>query len=184
MRRFCTFLIVALLLTCLLGTASADIDLTGMTIEELRELREKVDYAIFEKDGAIILEPGAYVAGKDIAPGSYVLSFYPNKRSLTYGSIKVFVSTEAMIAYESDYSDYRLQVNMLERNAENGHEVAIADKPEKFEIGKYLTTNIDEGFDAGVSYRISLEEGQVLMVDCNTSDMHVTIQKAKGLFMD
>ncbi len=184
MRRFCTFLIVALLLVCLLSTALAEVDLTNMTIEELLALRQEVDNAIFEKDGAVILQPGTYEAGKDIAPGSYDLIFHKNARPFSSGQISVYVSAEAMHSYESDYNDYYLQLSILERNAENGHKIEEADKPEKLDEGKYLTMNISKSFDAGASYRITIEEGQVLFIEYNSHEVLVTIQQVKGLFMD
>ncbi len=179
MRRFCTFLIVALLLTCLLGTASADIDLTGMTIEELRELREKVDYAIFEKDGAIILEPGAYVAGKDIAPGSYVLNIRSARSSdIATGKVRVYTSVEAMRSYDSEYDDYWRRSRLA----------ATVDELEKFDEGKYLTMKSDGDYNtyikAGASFHVTLEEGQVLYTELQSGSMFITIQQAKGLFMD
>ena len=180
--------ILALVLGLLMLFSSAvvlgEVDLSGMNLEDLLQLRQDVDAAILTNNGAVILQAGDYIVGRDIAAGSYVISFYQNKSNHSYGKIIVYTSVDAMKTYDTALNDYQLQVGIIDSNIKNGIEVSLADKPEKFDYSKYIVTNIYERFAVGSSYRVTLEEGQVLHIENNTNDMYCTIEQAKGLFMN
>ena len=55
------------------GAASADVDLSGMSYDELVALHDAVVSAIAESDGAVSFraEPGDYIVGVDIPAGKY-----------------------------------------------------------------------------------------------------------------
>ena len=164
--------------------AYAEVDLTGMSLDELVLLNQQVNDAIFANNGAVVLQSGDYVAGKDIAVGSYVIRFFQNDDNHTYGRITVYTSLDAMKTYESDYNDYRLALAIIDSNSQNGIEISMDDKPEKFETGNYIVSDYDERFAIGSTCRVILEEGQVLHVAVKSDEMFTTIEQAKGLFMD
>ena len=70
--------LVSLLILCALLTAPAlaEIDLSGMTFEELVDLRAQVDLAIFASDGwqEVTVPAGAYVIGRDIPAGYWTIA--------------------------------------------------------------------------------------------------------------
>lgn len=73
MKKF-VGLVLALILIC--SFAVAEVDLTGMTFDELIELRQKVDAAIFASDGwqEVSVPAGIYKIGEDIPAGKWVVT--------------------------------------------------------------------------------------------------------------
>lgn len=177
-------LILGLMMLLSSAAALGEVDLTGMSLEELLKLRRDVDDAILRGNGAVILQSGDYVAGRDIAAGSYVITFYKNQSTINPGKIVVYNSEDAMKSYEADYKDYQVQIRILDSNANNGIEISMADKPEKFDYGQYYVTYISEYFQPGSTYRVNLEEGQVLHIENDGNDLYCTIEQAKTLFMN
>lgn len=88
-------LFVLLLALLMIGTAVAEgIDLSGMSYEDLIDLRQQVDAAIWASDGwqEVPVPAGVYVIGEDIpsgrwtvSPGERLSSFtlYPTKADYT-----------------------------------------------------------------------------------------------------
>ncbi len=70
MKRI-TALIAALLL--LASTAVAEIDLSGMTLEEMIELHEQIQLALFEQAKSVVVPQGIWLVGKDIPAGTYLI---------------------------------------------------------------------------------------------------------------
>ena len=71
MKKILLFIMVGMLLSC----ALADVDLTGMTYEELIELRQKVDNAIWASDGwqEVSVPAGKYTIGEEIPEGKWTI---------------------------------------------------------------------------------------------------------------
>ena len=72
-------IIVAVLLAAIIGTtnvsaAVAGIDISGLSNEELVELREEIDQKLFDNGETDTINEGVYVVGKDIKAGTYELS--------------------------------------------------------------------------------------------------------------
>ena len=177
--------LLSIILVCsLIVSASADIDLSAMNIDELLALEQQVTEAIFANNGTTILQPGDYVVGKDIPSGSYIIRFFENKDDHTYGKITIYASLDAMKSYKSDLADYKLQVQIIEANSKNGFEVPLADRPAKFEEGNYITFYTNERFAVGTTYHVVLEEGQVLHLETNANEMIATIEKVKMLLFE
>lgn len=89
MKRVLSFILSLSLLLMLLSVftvAAAEIDLTGMSTEELIELRGQID--------AIIGLPinGRYVTGVDIKEGYYVVTY--KSTGLSYSRVSVFYTLE------------------------------------------------------------------------------------------
>lgn len=72
-RIFCLFLILCLLPVF---AYSEQIDLSGMTFEELVELREQINLAIWKSKEwqAVTVPQGVYEVGKDIPAGKWVIT--------------------------------------------------------------------------------------------------------------
>ena len=70
---------IACILACAMISAAsisayADIpDISELSVDELVQLRDQIDTALFENGGAVELPFGDYVVGRDIAPGIYVI---------------------------------------------------------------------------------------------------------------
>lgn len=73
MKRLLASFLAAILV---FGCASADVDLTGMSLEELVALRDQVDVAIAEllKGKIVVLPAGVYQVGKDIPAGHWSIT--------------------------------------------------------------------------------------------------------------
>lgn len=72
MKRTIALLLV---LFCLLPCALADVDLSGMTFEELMELREQVNQALWASDDwqSVTVPQGVYLVGRDIPAGTWTV---------------------------------------------------------------------------------------------------------------
>lgn len=64
-------LLCATLLACSIPCYAADVDISGMDLGQLMELREQIDLAIGELSGADVITNGNYSAGTAIKVGSY-----------------------------------------------------------------------------------------------------------------
>lgn len=64
-------LILAILLA--ITPALAEIDLSSMTLDELIELHEQVQLALFEQAKSVTVPQGTWLVGKDIPAGTYLL---------------------------------------------------------------------------------------------------------------
>ena len=71
-KLFCAFLILALFLPL---AASADVDLSGMTFDELVALREQINLAIWncQEWQEVTVPQGLYVVGEDIPEGTWTI---------------------------------------------------------------------------------------------------------------
>ena len=64
-------LIAALLI--LASTAIAEMDLSGMTLDELVELHEQLNLILFEQAKSVTIPQGIWLVGKDIPAGTYLI---------------------------------------------------------------------------------------------------------------
>lgn len=73
------------IIVLLVGVVSiAEIDLSGMSLEELITLREQIDEAIMATDNYIVVVPGGmYMVGSDIPAGRWVISSHDKERLAT-----------------------------------------------------------------------------------------------------
>ena len=72
-------LILVLIALALLGSSAvAEIDLKGMSYDELVELRSQVDAALWasEEWNEVEVPAGVYIIGEDIPAGHYTVSYY------------------------------------------------------------------------------------------------------------
>lgn len=96
---------IIMVLIAFFGMAySETIDLDAMSVDELVELGNDVIEALYSKNGAISLPEGKYVAGKDIAVGTYtIVQCEDDTRSI----IKVFESIDSKESkYRNDISNH------------------------------------------------------------------------------
>ena len=102
MKKIVT-LVLALLLLC--SFAIAEIDLTGMTFDELVELRQKVDTAIFASDGwqEVSVPAGIYKIGEDIPVGKWVVA--PTEGSTALVCLGESVNSNGMEIADQFYSE-------------------------------------------------------------------------------
>lgn len=88
MKNACVFLFIIILLFNT-AFASTDIDLSGMSLNELIELKNKINLAMFETDGweEVIVPEGVYVIGEDIPEGKWTVHAAPkHEAGLVHGS--------------------------------------------------------------------------------------------------
>lgn len=87
-------LAIVLLLTLCIFASAESIDLSGMSYDELLELRQAVELAIWNSDGwqEVEVPAGIYVIGEDIPEGRWTvkpngslssITVYPNKSDYT-----------------------------------------------------------------------------------------------------
>lgn len=75
-RMLCACLAAVLLLVAGSAAVADEIDLSGLTLDELYEVREALDARILElesADDALCYEDGCYLVGRDLPEGDYVL---------------------------------------------------------------------------------------------------------------
>ena len=96
-------LVLALILIC--SFAVAEVDLTGMTFDELVELRQKVDAAIFASDGwqEVSVPAGIYKIGEDIPAGKWVVT--PAKGSTAFIDLGKSIDDNGMEIADGFYNE-------------------------------------------------------------------------------
>lgn len=84
-------------------------DISGLSLEELTELKVAVDAAVFEHGGKVEFAEGTYYVGRDIKAGSYTLYVPSDSWGINIGvfdnedSYKSYAATEKYIS--TDYLD-------------------------------------------------------------------------------
>lgn len=157
--------LVALLVLLMVGPAAlaenAGIDLSGKTVDELVKIRQSVDEALFEQGGKVVLPQGMMVVGKDIAAGSYVIEVHGAEEAKSYQhfNISIWHSEEA-----------------------RAEALKVYNENPKDNLSRFISYR--GYFVAGDIARVTLEEGQVFMCNTDIEGATMTIEQAKGLFMD
>ena len=161
MKRVLVVLLVLLLVGSVTLAEDAGIDLSGKTVDELIAIRQAVDEALFEQGGKVILPQGILIVGKDIAAGSYVIEVHGVKEARSYQHFTIVI-------WESE-------------EARDEARKAYTEDP-KTDITRYMLYR--NSFVAGDIARVTVNEGQVLMCHTDIEGATMTIEQAKGLFMD
>ena len=185
-RKWVPIVTACIVLAGSMTVTAADIDISGLSVEELIQLRTEVDEAIMNKDGAVVIGYGKYEAGVDIAPGQYTLKVYyaeePDLAGLYYS---ILTYPAADIDYENAYWAWRRQYDAYEADVEAGKtDTVMPESPNKSE---YYVQEQDLIEAPGGSVGISLKEGQTLFLDDWCDNVIITIAKTgtgQGLFMD
>lgn len=122
------YVVVAVfVLACLWATALADVDLSGMSYEELVELEKQVEQAIWASDGwqEVTVPPGTYKIGEDIPVGKWLIKPVDGARVDFYYCAEVdeagSASTSSAYKYENLFSPSF--VSMFEKNP--AHEITV-----------------------------------------------------------
>lgn len=178
MRKAICVLLCAIFLTA--PVLASDVDLSGYSVEELLELQDKVNDALFEKGGLTVLSPGTYNVGIDIAPGTYVVKPHPTEDS-GYIRYSVYKSEEAKVKYGNAYNKYDAAYsNALDRDLAG----ETADWPREVNKNKYMSSYGEISRDNAKGEKISLKDGEILEINCAWAEVPMTIEKSGGLFMD
>ena len=186
MRKWVPIVASCVVLAGCMTVSAADIDISGLSVEELLQLRTEVDEAILNKDGAVVIGYGKYEAGVDIAPGQYTLKVYfaeDTDLAGLYYSILTYPTAD--IDYENAYWEWRRKYNAYEADVEEGKTDAVM--PESPNQSEYYVQDQDLIEAPGGSAGISLKEGQTLLLDDWCDNVIITIAKTgtgQGLFMD
>ena len=159
------------------------IDLSGMTVEELLQLKNSVESELLNREGMVNIPEGEYVAGRDIAPGTYIITPVngnPKNGGLIW-SMTIYRTYDSKAAYYQAENAYYDQKRKAEELIESGKD---ADLPEAIDTSKYYV--FQDAFTNKESSRFTLEEGQLLDLFLSSSDPTcvLVVQKAKGLFME
>jgi|GEM_PF-1913208 len=115
MKKIITFILA--LIVCA-TSAVAEFDLTGMTLEELIQLQQQVQLAMWVTDDwqEVEVPVGIYEIGVDIPAGKWTMTS-TDISSLTYGkrTNEFFTDVDDLIEYESFYSsDESITWNLVE----------------------------------------------------------------------
>lgn len=176
MRKVICVLMCAIFITT--PVIASDIDLSVYSVDELIELQHRISDTLAENGGLTIISEGAYLVGRDIAAGSYVLKPHSEDGYFEY---YVYKTEEDRGKYENACNKYRkAYYDALERE-EAGEE---PNWPKQVNEKKFMTDQglLNEDDKSGV--QISLTEGQLLVLTTGLNDITVTIEKINGLFME
>ena len=138
-------IIVAVLLAAIIGTtnvsaAVAGIDISGLSSEELIELREEIDNKLLDNGEVDTINPGVYIVGKDIKPGTYELS----SKAIDLDDVTFVYVYSSKENYDNDHDDYDTSC----------------------QVGVWTSDSVEP--DEYHSVSVSLEEGNVISIEENT----------------
>ena len=152
------------------------------SVDELIEIQREVGEELNNKGGKILLPSGDLVTGVDIAVGSYMIEPH-NVSDEDYShcyAITVWKSRELKEQYDRDYEEYRAAYKKADENKEAGKDYEY---PQELVESDYVT--FDSEFDHTQTAKVTLEEGNILQWRTLWGvKLNLTIEKAKGLFMD
>lgn len=185
MKRFMSVIFGIILCLLFLTSATAEnskTDISGMSTEALLSLQTEITAQLYANNQLVSLPAGEYVAGRDIAAGSYVITFLKNRWDWADITITVYISPDARAKYESACKDYQLRWTLIREAIEKNSNIQISE-PEILDASQYYITNIDEHIDVGASFRVSISDGQMLYIDYKADNAFVVIEQSPGLFM-
>ncbi len=158
------------------------LDLSDYNVEELLQIRDEVDDALYKKDGLVIAEEGTYVVGKDIGEGTYIIKPYP-AGSLGIGVLNyvIYIDADAKKEYEIALNTYNTAYKNAQAEKDAGKTPVW---PEKVNESEYIIASGDIDSEEGETGRSSLKEGEILVFTHSWEAVDITIQKTTGLFMD
>jgi hypothetical protein len=174
MKRVSVILLVFVMIFSMAYAES--IDLTGMSVEDLSDLRSAIDEELLKRDEAVFIPDGSYVVGLDISEGSYVLSQHSDD---AWAVVWIYNSEESITALEKAENEY--YTAMTEYRNSDDQSITM---PEKITYSDYYTRY--DLFDRE-EQRLRLKDGQVLKVSRARSGSGITpivISKSEGLFMN
>lgn len=123
--------VILMIVLCIGGIASADVDLSGMTFEELLELQQKVNDALFSSDEWIEVEVplGVWDIGKDIPAGRYELSASPKAGSYRMPYVSYYLERHENGSPNKLRGSYRIEEgNTLVIDLYEGNVIKIEDR--------------------------------------------------------
>ena len=174
-------LCIALLFTAV-SISAADYDFSDCSLEELIKLRNDVDMAIYEKDGFVIADAGTYVAGKDIAEGSYIITAFPeseeNSGVLNYTVYKYAGAKEEYEKADNAYDTAFMNAEAAETAGEK------PTWPERVNESDYFVSSGRLKSDSCESAKVELSEGEAIEFSTSWGAVNIAIKKADGLFFD
>lgn len=159
-------------------------DLASLSVEDLLKLQSGIGEELYKREQSAVLTAGSYLVGRDIAPGSYLLTPYNSNPdylgwSWDYAIYRNDRAKAELNQAESAYHEARL---LALQKKEAGEEATL---PEPVDVSAYRLAQ--ESCTSAMSIRITLEEGQVFEISywrLLDKTVEVVISKAKGLFMD
>ena len=178
-KIFCLF--ASMLIFFSVSSLAEDVDYSSMSTDGLIEIRRAVEEEIERRlniDDYVPIPEGYHVVGVDIAPGSYELMY--NAGGGNYG-VYIFDSQEAKDEYELDNLEY-------EEEYEEWYELYREDKadsdsePNFPDPKDYSTISVEVWDDS--PQKITVENGQVLLISGEMNYDHLLIRPWTGLFMD
>lgn len=160
------------------------IDLSGMEVKDLLRLRHDIGEELYSRGEAQVVTAGSYLVGRDIAPGSYILTPHNgNENYLGFSwDFVIYTDEKAQGALERAETDYHEALKAALAAQEAGEEAVF---PEPVDVGAYRLQQ--ETCTNAVSMRITLEEGQVFTLGywrLFDKTVEVVIEKTQGLFME
>ena len=138
-------IIVAVLLAAIIGTtnvsaAVAGIDISGLSNEELVELKEEIDHKLSDNIETDTINPGVYIVGKDIKAGTYELS----SKAIELEDMTLVYVYNSKEDYDNDIDNYSLSYQVGTWNPDSSN-------PDEYH-----------------SVSVTLEEGNVISIEDNT----------------
>ena len=138
-------IIVAVLLAAIIGTTSvsaavAGIDISGLSNEELIELREEIDQKLLDTGAIDTINPGFYIVGKDIKAGTYELS----SKAIELEDMTLVYVYNSKEDYDNDIDNYSLSYQVGTWNPDSSN-------PDEYH-----------------SVSVTLEEGNLISIEDNT----------------
>lgn len=138
MKKMICALMIALLLPCV---CMAEIDLSGMSYDELIELSKRVSSAMMEHEDfdSVVVPLGLFEVGVDIPEGTWYLSPTSTLSSIVYGTT-IAEDGNSIDKYDGDGHETLIQSGDLYKiTLKNGYYVEIRYSPMEFttDVGGY-----------------------------------------------
>lgn len=173
---------------CLLFFTSATaedskIDTSNMSTEALISLQKEITAQLFNNNQLISLPAGEYVAGRDIAAGSYDVTFLKNKSIIGAITLTIYNTPDARVKHESAFKDYQIKWGLIRESMQAGTPIQL-DIPEIFDESQYYISCYEQSIYPNTSIHISIADGQMLYINYKSIDFYVIIEKSPTLFME
>lgn len=126
MKKLCALvLVLAVLFPCL---ATAEIDLSGMSYDELVALKDQINLAIWNSQEwqEVEVPQGVWLVGTDIPAGHWSISAVAKYASIEIGT-QLNETGKGIAAFESDFYEYEMITNPAYKHYEKDSDITSID---------------------------------------------------------
>lgn len=157
-----------------------EVDFSAMETSDIFDLIDSAKSELAERGDVSKVDQGEYTVGEDIAAGKYTFFTYTSVDGVYANSWEILLleGPESLAEYKGVCSKYTDDYNRYWEAYRAGKDAEQPHSPEKSDYG--VVYNIP----TNGSVRLSLNDGEIILVEANVKNTKLMAEKSAPLFMN